>query len=108
MADPTTAIARHPVALYKDSDIRNFILADDQVAILDFDDLTLAPFGYDLAELIVNGRMSGQGDIVTGTDSGGVGFVRPPRLSACSPAGTRSPPEPRRPRSRRATTPRSA
>lgn len=47
-----------PVALYKDANIRNFLLADDGVAIVDFDDLTLAPFGYDLAKLVVSTAMT--------------------------------------------------
>ena len=46
------------VALYKDANIRNFLLTDDGVAIIDFDDLTLAPFGYDLAKLIVSTAMT--------------------------------------------------
>ncbi|MFC8384388.1 phosphotransferase [Nocardia sp. NPDC057272] len=52
------AFAELPCALYKDSNIRNFILIDNQVAIIDFDDLTLAPFGYDLAKLVVSAAMT--------------------------------------------------
>ncbi|MEV0688368.1 phosphotransferase [Nocardia sp. NPDC050378] len=48
-----------PCALYKDSNIRNFILTDDHVGIIDFDDLTLAPFGYDLAKLVVTAMTHG-------------------------------------------------
>lgn len=47
-----------PVAIYKDANIRNFLLTDDGAAIVDFDDLTLAPFGYDLAKLIVSTAMT--------------------------------------------------
>jgi hypothetical protein len=47
-----------PTALYKDANIRNFLLTGDGVAIIDFDDLTLAPFGYDLAKLIVSTAMT--------------------------------------------------
>jgi Phosphotransferase enzyme family len=47
-----------PAAIYKDANIRNFILTDDGPAIVDFDDLTLAPFGYDLAKLIVSTAMT--------------------------------------------------
>lgn len=47
-----------PCALYKDSNIRNFIVGDDHVGIIDFDDLTLAPFGYDLAKLVVSTAMT--------------------------------------------------
>lgn len=43
-----------PAAIYKDSNPRNFLVLPDQLPItVDFDDLTLAPFGYDLAKLIV-------------------------------------------------------
>lgn len=43
-----------PVALYKDSNPRNFLIGGDGPPVtVDFDDLTLAPFGYDLAKLIV-------------------------------------------------------
>jgi Ser/Thr protein kinase RdoA (MazF antagonist) len=53
-----------PAAFYKDANIRNFLLADNGVAIVDFDDLTLAPFGYDLAKLIVSTAMThGQLDL---------------------------------------------
>ncbi|MEU7171550.1 MULTISPECIES: phosphotransferase [Micromonospora] len=53
-----------PVAFYKDANLRNFLLTPDGVAVVDFDDLTLAPFGYDLAKLVVStamthGRLSG-------------------------------------------------
>ncbi|WP_051407431.1 phosphotransferase [Nocardia sp. CNY236] len=54
----TLAISELPVALYKDSNIRNFILTDHKVAIIDFDELTLAPFGYDLAKLVVSAAMT--------------------------------------------------
>jgi Ser/Thr protein kinase RdoA (MazF antagonist) len=47
-------LLRRPVALYKDANIRNFLVDTEGVAIIDFDDLTLAPFGYDLAKLIVS------------------------------------------------------
>ncbi len=55
---PDFDMAELPCALYKDSNIRNFILTDHQVAIVDFDDLTLAPFGYDLAKLVVSAAMT--------------------------------------------------
>jgi Ser/Thr protein kinase RdoA (MazF antagonist) len=56
-----------PVAFYKDSNLRNFLLTTAGVAVVavDFDDLTLAPFGYDLAKLLhtlalTHGRLSTQ------------------------------------------------
>lgn len=51
-------VAGLPVAFYKDANIRNFLITDGNVAIVDFDDLTLAPFGYDLAKLIVSTAMT--------------------------------------------------
>lgn len=43
-----------PAAFYKDANPRNFLITPDgSVVTIDFDDLTLAPFGYDLAKLIV-------------------------------------------------------
>ena len=47
-----------PTALYKDANVRNFLITTDGVALIDFDDLTLAPFGYDLAKLIVTTAMT--------------------------------------------------
>jgi hypothetical protein len=59
------ALARQPVthtglpaAIYKDTNLRNVLLTDQGVALVDFDDLTLAPFGYDLAKLIVSTAMT--------------------------------------------------
>lgn len=52
------AVASSPAAFYKDANIRNFLLIDGGVAIVDFDDLTLAPFGYDLAKLVVSTAMT--------------------------------------------------
>ncbi len=47
-----------PAAVYKDANHRNFIITTHDVAIVDFDDLTLAPFGYDLAKLVVSTAMT--------------------------------------------------
>lgn len=47
-----------PAAIYKDANLRNTLLTDTGVALVDFDDLTLAPFGYDLAKLIVSTAMT--------------------------------------------------
>ncbi len=61
-----------PVAFYKDSNPRNFLIArsptpsddergsaaQDRPVTIDFDDLTLAPFGYDLAKLVVSLTMT--------------------------------------------------
>jgi Ser/Thr protein kinase RdoA (MazF antagonist) len=42
-----------PAAFYKDANPRNFLITPAGPVIVDFDELTLAPFGYDLAKLIV-------------------------------------------------------
>jgi hypothetical protein len=48
-----------PLALYKDNNCRNVLLGDgDAVWLVDFDDLTLAPIGYDLAKLVVSVAMT--------------------------------------------------
>jgi Ser/Thr protein kinase RdoA (MazF antagonist) len=48
-----------PTAFYKDANPRNFLIAPDGTPVtIDFDDLTLAPFGYDLAKLIVTLAMT--------------------------------------------------
>lgn len=55
-----------PAAIYKDCNPRNFIVPESgPVALVDFDDLTLAPFGYDLAKLIVTTAMT-YGELPTG------------------------------------------
>ncbi|MDR7303877.1 phosphotransferase [Haloactinomyces albus] len=52
-----------PVALYKDANPRNVLVADYREPVLvDFDSLTLAPVGYDLAKLLVTTAMTG-GDL---------------------------------------------
>jgi aminoglycoside/choline kinase family phosphotransferase len=58
-------IAGRPVAFYKDANIRNFLRTDDGIALVDFDDLTLAPFGYDLAKLVISTAMT-FGPLTTG------------------------------------------
>jgi phosphotransferase family enzyme len=48
-----------PAAIYKDSNPRNFLVVAGQVPVtVDFDDVTLAPFGYDLAKLVVGMAMT--------------------------------------------------
>jgi hypothetical protein len=49
---------RAPVALYKDANIQNAVITETGVGLVDFDDLTLAPFGYDLAKLFVSAAMT--------------------------------------------------
>ncbi|WP_338932760.1 phosphotransferase [Streptomyces netropsis] len=47
------ATAEGPAAFYKDSNLRNFLITTEgTIFTVDTDDLTLAPFGYDLAKLI--------------------------------------------------------
>ncbi|MBV9448246.1 MAG: phosphotransferase, partial [Streptosporangiaceae bacterium] len=53
------ATAHHPACLYKDSNPRNILITTTAECILiDFDVLTLAPAGYDLAKLIVTLTMT--------------------------------------------------
>jgi hypothetical protein len=47
-----------PAAFYKDANVRNFLITASGPAVVDFDDLTLAPFGYDLAKLTVSTAMT--------------------------------------------------
>lgn len=47
-----------PAAIYKDANPRNFLLTRDGPVMVDVDDLTLAPFGYDLAKLVVTLAMT--------------------------------------------------
>lgn len=62
--DPDQAVAllyhtsRGPAAIYKDSNPRNFLLTAVGTVTVDFDDVSLAPFGYDLAKLIVTVAMT--------------------------------------------------
>ncbi|PWU50823.1 hypothetical protein DLJ47_23085 [Micromonospora sp. S4605] len=46
-----------PAAFYKDPNVRNYLVDGENIAVVDFDDLTLAPFGYDLAGLLVTTSM---------------------------------------------------
>jgi len=49
---------RLPPAVYKDANVRNFLTTTSSVVAVDFDALTLAPFGYDLAKLVVSAAMT--------------------------------------------------
>jgi hypothetical protein len=51
--------AAGPSAFYKDANPRNFLITPGGIPVtIDFDDLTLAPFGYDLAKLTVTLAMT--------------------------------------------------
>lgn len=54
--DDVLAIAGpRPTCLYKDSNLRNYVVTHDDVLVtVDVDDLTLAPAGYDLAKLLLS------------------------------------------------------
>ncbi|MEO5877939.1 MAG: phosphotransferase, partial [Streptosporangiaceae bacterium] len=52
-----THAAGLPAAVYKDANVRNFLLTPSIVAV-DFDTVTLAPLGYDLAKLLVSAAMT--------------------------------------------------
>lgn len=47
-----------PAALYKDSNVRNFVVVGSRVRVVDFDVVTLAPPGYDLAKLVLSGALT--------------------------------------------------
>ncbi|QVQ53378.1 phosphotransferase [Spiractinospora alimapuensis] len=51
------AQAQH-AAFYKDTNIRNVLITRSGPMLVDFDDLTLAPFGYDLAKLLLSAAMT--------------------------------------------------
>lgn len=53
-----TAAASESAAFYKDANPRNFLVTNTGVVVVDFDDLTLAPFGYDLAKLCMTTAMT--------------------------------------------------
>ena len=58
LTDADTGLTELPAALYKDCNLRNVVITADGPALVDFDDLTLAPFGYDLAKLVVSTAMT--------------------------------------------------
>lgn len=47
-----------PAAVYKDANVRNFLITETGSVAVDFDTLTLAPLGYDLAKLVVSATMT--------------------------------------------------
>ncbi len=57
--DLLQATADDPAAFYKDTNPRNVLITrTGRMVTVDFDDLTLAPFGYDLAKLVVTLSMT--------------------------------------------------
>lgn len=50
--------AHLPATVYKDANVRNFLLTNTGTVAVDFDALTLAPPGYDAAKLIVSAAMT--------------------------------------------------
>ncbi|MDQ3151846.1 MAG: aminoglycoside phosphotransferase family protein [Actinomycetota bacterium] len=69
-ADRATALlraaARAPAVIYKDCNPRNFLITETGAVTLDFDQVSLAPVGYDLAKLIVTLAMT-HGTVSRGT-----------------------------------------
>lgn len=52
-------LAHGPAAFYKDANLRNTLIAPaGEFVTVDFDSLTLAPFGYDLAKCVVSLAMT--------------------------------------------------
>ncbi|WP_239153077.1 phosphotransferase [Virgisporangium aurantiacum] len=58
LSDADPDLVNLPAALYKDCNLRNVVMTAGGPALVDFDDLTLAPFGYDLAKLVVSTAMT--------------------------------------------------
>ncbi|MFD0683731.1 phosphotransferase [Actinomadura fibrosa] len=52
------AAADAPASIYADANLRNLLVDGSRVTMVDYDCLTLAPFGYDLAKLIVSLAMT--------------------------------------------------
>jgi hypothetical protein len=52
------AASDQPAAFYKDTNVRNVLITPAGPVLVDFDDLTLAPFGYDLAKLLLTTAMT--------------------------------------------------
>jgi hypothetical protein len=71
-----------PAAFYKDANRRNFLITPAGPVTVDFDDLTLAPFGYDLAKLVVSLSMT----------CGALGSARITAALGAYNAATRRPP----------------
>ncbi|MFC5821149.1 aminoglycoside phosphotransferase family protein [Nonomuraea harbinensis] len=74
-----------PVAFYKDTNPRNVLITADGPVMVDFDDLTLAPFGYDLAKLLVTLAMT-YGPLPPGTFTTALARYNKPLLDADLPA----------------------
>jgi hypothetical protein len=47
-----------PTSVYKDVNVRNVLVGEGEIHHVDFDDLSLAPAGYDLAKLLVSWAMT--------------------------------------------------
>ncbi|SDG83989.1 Phosphotransferase enzyme family protein [Sinosporangium album] len=74
--DPATR-----VAFYKDTNPRNVLMtAGSEPVMVDVDDLTLAPFGYDLAKLLVTLAMT-HGPLPIGTFTGALTAYNQPLLA---------------------------
>lgn len=50
-------VRRTPPSVYKDANARNVLVSDSTIHHVDFDDLSLAPAGYDLAKLLISRAM---------------------------------------------------
>jgi len=75
-----------PAAFYKDANPRNFLITAAGPVTVDFDDLTLAPFGYDLAKLIVATAMT-HGPLPAAQITAAVGAYNAAAGLACPQAG---------------------
>ncbi|MEU4574612.1 phosphotransferase [Nonomuraea sp. NPDC023979] len=77
----------HPAelaAFYKDTNPRNVMITSGDPVMLDLDDLTLAPFGYDLAKLLVTLAMT-YGPLPSGAYAAALACYNRPLLDAGLP-----------------------
>ncbi|MFC9329199.1 phosphotransferase [Kitasatospora sp. NPDC057015] len=77
--------ADEPAAFYKDSNPRNFLITPTTITALDFDDLTPAPFGYDLAKLLVTTAMT-HGPLPPGLTTEALAAYNQTAQYPCNPA----------------------
>lgn len=78
------ASADEPAAFYKDSNPRNFLITPTTITAVDFDDLTPAPFAYDLAKLLVTTAMT-HGPLPTGLSAKALAAYNVETPYRCSP-----------------------
>jgi Phosphotransferase enzyme family len=76
-----------PAAFYKDANPRNFLITATGPVTVDFDDLSLAPFGYDLAKLVITLAMT-CGPLPASQITAALGAYNAATRQRCPEAGT--------------------